>query len=234
MPRKPRFSLAEVPCHVIQRGNNREPCFFVDLDYVYYLDCLKEASQKYGCAVHAYVLMTNHVHLLMTPRKRDGISRVMQSVGRRYVQYINFSYKRTGTLWEGRHKASLIDSEGYLLTCYRYLELNPVRAGLVDRPTDDPWSSYRAHAQGEADPIIDDHSEYLALGDTPESRQRAYRELFRHHVQETDLHAIRTTAQRGVPLGNDRFRESVERQLRRSISYRPRGRPRKEPIAENK
>ncbi len=227
MPRSPRIYLADVPCHVIQRGNNRQPCFFADLDYVYYLDCLKEASRKYRCAVHAYVLMTNHVHLLMTPHQRNGVSRLMQSVGRRYVQYVNFSYQRTGTLWEGRHKASLIQSEAYLLTCYRYLELNPVRAGLVERPGDYPWSSYRAHAQGQVDPVIEDHSEYLALGDTSESRQQAYRELFRHQVPDADLHVIRATAQRGVPLGNDRFRESVERQLRRRISYRPRGRPRK-------
>lgn len=234
MARKPRYYLADVPCHVIQRGNNREPCFMADLDYVYYLDCLKEASQKYDCAVHAYVLMTNHVHLLVTPRKRKGISRLMQSVGRRYVQYINYSYKRTGTLWEGRHKANLIQSERYLLTCYRYLELNPVRAGLVDRPGDYPWSSYRSHANGAADPVIEDHAEYLGLGKTPEERHKAYRELFRHHIEEADLHSIRATTQQGVPLGNDRFREAIEQRLRQRISYRPRGRPRNEPAPENK
>lgn len=226
MPRKPRYYLGGVPCHVIQRGNNRQPCFFADSDYDYYLECLGDASRKYGCAIHAYVLMTNHLHLLITPKKRDGVSRAMQSVGRRYVQYINCSYKRTGTLWEGRHKSSLIDSEKYLLTCYRYIELNPVRAEMVKRPSDYRWSSYRAHAQGAADAAIEDHPEYLALGKSPEQRQKAYRELFRHHVDNEDVHAIRSSANLGVPLGGHRFKLEVERKLKQRISYRPRGRPR--------
>jgi putative transposase len=228
MARKPRYYLAGFPCHVIQRGNNREPCFFADLDYVYYLDCLKDAASKYDCAVHAYVLMTNHVHLLMTPATPDGISRVMQSVGRRYVQYVNFSYKRTGTLWEGRHKASLIQTQTYLLSCYRYIELNPVRAGMVERPGDYPWSSYAAHAAGKPDPVVEDHAEHLALGDTADQRQRAYRELFRQSIPDADLSAIRRSVQLGVPWGNDRFRQAVEEKLCQRISYRPRGRPRKE------
>jgi putative transposase len=228
MARKPRYYLAGVPCHVIQRGNNREKCFFGEDDYRHYLDCLREACAKYGCVVHAYVLMPNHVHLLMTPKKRDGVSRVMQSVGRRYVQYVNAARGRTGTLWEGRHKASLIDSEKYLLTCARYIELNPVRAGMVDRPADYPWSSHRAHARGEFDPVIDYSAEYLALGRTPSERQKAYRELFRARFAESDLQAIRLAANLCVPLGGERFRKTVERRLNQRISYRQRGRPRKD------
>lgn len=228
MPRKPRYYLAGVPCHVIQRGNNREPCFFADSDYRYYLECLEQACIKYGCAIHAYVLMTNHVHLLITPEKRNSVSQVLQSVGRRYVQYINHSYERTGTLWEGRHKASLIDSDAYLLTCYRYIELNPVRAKMVKKPGDYRWSSYAAHAHGQTDALLTDRTEYLALGKTPADRQKAYRELFRHHLDGDAVHAIRSAANLCVPLGNDRFKQDVERRLKQRISYRPRGRPRKE------
>ncbi len=146
MPRQQRYRLPGVPQHVIQRGNNRQVTFFDNMDYRKYLDCLETAGDKYDCAIHAYVLMTNHVHLLMTPSEPDSISKVMQSVGRQYVQYINWSYKRTGTLWEGRYKASPIESERYLLTCYRYIELNPVRAGMVASPADYAWSSYRHNA----------------------------------------------------------------------------------------
>ena len=141
MPRKPRMYLPSVPCHVIQRGNNREASFFAHQDYLFYLNCLGEACNRYNVAVHAYVLMTNHVHLLMTPDDREGISRVMQSIGRRYVQYINKEYQRCGTLWESRHKASLVDAEQYLLTCYRYIELNPVVANMVKHPGVYAWSS---------------------------------------------------------------------------------------------
>ena len=133
MPRNPRYYLPDVPCHVIQRGHNREPCFYAPEDFRYYLQCLREACLQHDAAVHAYVLMTNHVHLLITPTDKEGISRVLQTVGRRYVQYVNACYRRSGTLWEGRHKASLIDTEHYLMTCYRYIELNPVRAGMVQK-----------------------------------------------------------------------------------------------------
>ncbi len=146
MPRKPRMYLPGVPCHVIQRGNNQQACFFTEQGYHFYLECLTDACHRYGVSVAAYVLMTNHVHLLMTPEEKDGISRVMQSLGRRYVQYVNKACRRSGTLWEGRHKASLIDAEDYLLRCYRYIEFNPVAAGMVEHPADYPWSSYRHNA----------------------------------------------------------------------------------------
>ena len=141
MARKPRFVLPGYPRHVVQRGNNRQACFFDESDYRKYLDSLAEAAHKYHCQVHAYVLMTNHVHLLVTPTTDEGISQMMQSVGRRYVRYFNGVYRRTGTLWEGRYKASLVQTDSYLLTCYRYIELNPVRAEMVPDPGDYPWSS---------------------------------------------------------------------------------------------
>ena len=141
MPRKPRFFLPNIPVHAIQRGNNRQAIFFDESDYRMYLSWLKVAAEKYGCQIHAYVLMTNHVHLLITPEHRDSLSRLFQYVGRYYVSYVNNTYGRTGTLWEGRYKASVVEEEHYLLSCYRYIELNPVRAGMVKRPEDYyPWS----------------------------------------------------------------------------------------------
>ena len=228
MPRKPRYYVPGVPVHVIQRGNNRAACFFAEEDYRVYLDCLGEAARDRGCQVHAYVLMTNHVHLLMTPTTPEAISKVMQSVGREYVLYINHTYRRTGTLWEGRHKASLIDSELYLLVCYRYIEMNPVRAGMVNSPADYRWSSYRHHALAEPDPVIEDHTLYHALGRTPEERTTAYRELFRTHLDPIQVHAIRAATNVGMPLGNERFKEQIETALQCKVGHAHRGRPRKD------
>ena len=167
MPRQHRLDLAHVAQHVIQRGNDRRPCFFAEGDYARYLDELREIALREGCAVHAYVLMTNHVHLLMTPTEAGQIARVMQALGRRYVRFINDRYHRTGTLWEGRYKACLVDSETYLLTCYRYIELNPVRAAMVAEAGDYPWSSYGRNAMGRADRLVHLHASYLALARTP-------------------------------------------------------------------
>jgi len=136
MPRQPRFTIPGQPQHVIIRGNNRDPIFYADEDYGFYLEKLRKACEKHHCDVHAYVLMTNHVHLLITPHTENSLGKAIQMLGRYYVQYFNYSYKRTGTLWEGRYKATLIDSEAYLLTCYRYIELNPVRAeGMAEHPS---------------------------------------------------------------------------------------------------
>ena len=149
MPRKPRYVIPGQPQHVIQRGNNRCPIFITDDDYGCFGRYLREACSRQGCHVHAYVFMTNHIHLLVTPGSEDSIAKAMQSVGRRYVQYFNTTYQRTGTLWEGRYKATLIDSENYLFTCSRYIELNPVRANMVNHPSEYMWSSYRANALGK-------------------------------------------------------------------------------------
>jgi putative transposase len=151
MARLPRFVLPGHPQHVIVRGNNRDPIFNADEDYRFYLDKLQDAAKKHSCDIHAYVLMTNHVHLLVSPHTEDGISKMIQMLGRYYVQYFNSTYRRSGTLWEGRYKASLIDSDTYALTCYRYIELNPVRANMVAHPAEYPWSSYRGNALGEND-----------------------------------------------------------------------------------
>ena len=225
MPRKPRMYLAGVPCHVIQRGNNRDACFYSEQDYQFYLQCLEDSCRRYHVGVHAYVLMTNHVHLLMTPEEKEGISQVMQSVGRRYVQYINFEYQRSGTLWEGRHKASLVDADAYLFTCMRYIELNPVRANMVPHPADYRWSSYRVNGQDEASPLITPHVLYEAMGRDRTQRRRAYRGLFEHQLDEGNIHAIREAAQFCVPLGDDRFKRQIEAALGRSTGYGKRGRP---------
>jgi len=229
MPRKPRFYLPDVPAHVIQRGNNRQSVFFCDDDYRAYLAWLREGAARHGCAIHAYVLMTNHVHLLVTPEARDAVSRTIQYVGRHYVTYVNRQYGRSGTLWEGRHKGSIISSEAYLLTCSRYIELNPVRAGMVKAPEDYRWSSYRANASGESCPLLSYHALYMALGDSPESRQRAYRELFRAAPGPGQLDAIRSAVQTGTPLGNDRFREQVEAAFECKVGQARRGRPVRRP-----
>ena len=226
MPRKPRAYLAGVPCHIITRGNNREACFYCDDDYLFYLNCLAEACQRFKVSLHAYVLMTNHVHLLMTPETAEGISRVMQSLGRRYVQYINKTYRRTGTLWEGRHKASLIDADTYLLTCYRYIELNPVRAAMVKHPAEYQWSSYRVNAglcqRGE----LAVHECYADLGLNNEQRHYAYRELFSIDLGD-QVHEIRQAINFSMPLGNTRFQQQIERALGRKLGHQGLGRPKK-------
>lgn len=227
MPGKPRYYLPHIPAHVIQRGNNRGACFFAEDDYRYSLTCLNDARQQYHVAVHAYVLMTNHVHILMTPEDAVGISRLMQSVGRRYVQYINYTYPRSGTLWESRHKASLVQANTYLLICYRYIEMNPVRAQMVSHPGDYLWSSYRHHAYGEANPVLQRHDLYQQPDNDPETRQSCYRELFRPALGKEALHAIRKAVNFSIPLGNDHFREDIEQTVGRKLGQDKRGRPAK-------
>ncbi len=225
MPRRPRMYLPGIPAHIVQRGNNREPCFFSQDDYVYYLQCLKHALGRYHVKCHAYVLMTNHVHLLMTPSDESGISRVMSLIGKNYVMYINKTYRRSGTLWEGRHKSSLIDADNYLLRCYRYIEMNPVRAGMVTKPDDYQWSSYIYHAWGKQNELIEDHTLYHALGEAANKSQYAYRELFRFDLTDEDIHQISHAFHYNYLLGNDRFKESIEKTLQRQLGYDRRGRP---------
>jgi len=222
MPRKPRMYLDGVPCHVIQRGNNRTVCFYSARDYDTYLDFLSDACQRYSVALHAYILMTNHAHLLMTPTCKQGISRVMQSLGRRYVQYINKQFRWSGTLWEGRHKASLINADEYLIACYRYIEMNPVRAAMVDHPGDYPWSSYHANAYGKIDKHLKPHSLYLALGRDSCERQTVYRELFEGVLDQKIIHAIRNAANFSMPLGNNNFAKQIEDALERKPSFKRR------------
>jgi putative transposase len=218
--------LPSVPCHVIQRGNNRDTCFYSVQDYSFYLECLGSACSRYNVALHAYVLMSNHVHLLMTPGDAFGVSRVMQSLGRRYVQYFNAAHRRSGTLWESRHKASIIEAEGYLLNCMRYIEMNPVRAGMVDHPADYPWSSYRANGLAETVSMITKHECYSRLGEPAQVRCRQYRSLFVDQLGEEEMHAIRTAITFSTPLGDERFIQQVEGEIGRKFGYIRRGRPR--------
>jgi putative transposase len=210
MARKPRVDLGGYTYHVTQRGNNRDACFFADEDYRFYRDCIKQSSDKYRVAVHAYVLMTNHVHLLVTTKLNGDLSRFMQHIGRRYVRYVNYAYKRSGTLWEGRFKSSVVDVDHYLLTCYRYIELNPVRAGMTERPSEYPWSSARWHGFGLGDEIVRDHPIYEALGSTKEARAFAYRELFRTQMDEDLIHEMGETFSQEKLLGGSRFLAQVE------------------------
>jgi putative transposase len=225
MPRRARLNLTDVPQHIIQRGNNRQATFFAEEDYRFYLDCLLDAARKYGCAIYAYVLMTNHVHLLASAQRAYGLSRMMQHLGRRFVQYINHQYRRSGTLWEGRFKASLVDTESYFLRCCRYIECNPVRAQMVTAPGDYPWSSYRFHAFGTPDKLLRTHEQYERLGNTDEERHEAYRSLFRSELDSVELAEIRDTANRGWPLGSDRFKDEIAQALQRATRPPKRGRP---------
>lgn len=209
----------------MQRGHNRNACFFADEDYQFYLECLAQGLRRYGVQLHAYVLMTNHVHLLMTPDEEASISRLMQHIGRLYVLYVNKRYRRSGALFEGRHKASLVAADDYLLTCYRYIELNPVAANMVRSPDQYRWSSYLHHAWGKTDSLIQDHDLYLALDREPVARQYAYRELFKHQLPEEKLDDIRECLAYNYPLGNERFREAIETALGRRVGERKRGRP---------
>lgn len=197
--------------HVIQRGNNRQPVFFADEDYRVYLDALKDASDKYNCDVHAYVLMTNHVHLLITPHDEKGLSLCMQGIGRKYVQYVNSAFRRSGSLWEGRFKSAIIDTEQYLLSCYRYIELNPVRAGMVGMPSEYRWSSFHANALGVMDALIIEHEQYLQLARTKEDRLLRYLALFENALDSRDIEAIRLGTVKDNVIGNERFKEEIER-----------------------
>ena len=227
MARLPRFVIPGQPQHVIQRGNNRSVIFVGDEDYQYYLARLKEACKKHQCDIHAYVLMTNHVHLLITPHTENGISKVMQTLGRYYVQYFNDQYRRTGTLWEGRYKATLLDSEQYLLVCSRYIELNPVRANMVKQPEEYPWSSYHANALGKEDSLLVRHEVYQAFGKDIEERCSHYRALFKHHINEKQLDEIRQATNKAWVLGNDKFRSQIERLTKRQATPKPKGGDRK-------
>ena len=228
MSRKPRFILTGVPQHVIQRGHNREPCFYADDDCHRYRYELREAAEKNEARIHAYVLMTNHVHLLVTPCQPHSITHMMQDLGRKFVRHMNRTYRRTGSLWEGRFKASLVDSEAYLLTCMRYIEMNPVRAGMVVHPGDYRWSSYAANVAGQSDTLVRPHPLYQSLGDTVAQRQCAYGELFRGHLEAVELHAVREALNQELVLGREAFKDKIETMIKRQTRPGLPGRPRVE------
>jgi putative transposase len=227
MPRMPRFDLAYVPQHVIQRGHDGNACFIAPADYRCYLMQLLHASRRWDCAVHAYVLMPNHVHLLVTPHRVSALASMMQAVGRNYVSYFNAMYRRSGTLWEGRYKSCLIGAD-YVLICQRYIELNPVRAGLMGEPSSYAWSSYGCNALGFDDLVVVPHMEYAALGSYSEERMRAYRQLFTVDIEPQVLQEIRSYIQQQRALGSPVFQKWVESTLGRYARVRPAHRPRRD------
>ncbi len=227
MPRRARLMLSNVPLHLIQRGNNRQACFFADEDYRFYLDWLAEYADKTGCQVHAYVLMTNHVHMLLSVNRAEAPGELMKALGQRYVQHVNRTYRRSGTLWEGRYRSCLTQEETYLLACQRYIELNPVRAGIVDHPGEYRWSSYRANAQGEHDALLKPHPLYNALGMDAAARQAAYRELFRYQLDPGLVDEIRRATNGNYALGNERFTAQISEALGRRATPGKSGRPSK-------
>lgn len=228
MPRRLRINLPGFPQHVIQRGVDRQAVFFSDDDCAFYLDWLGTYAQKRGILLHAYCLMTNHVHFVLTAPDAGELGGLMQDMGRRYVQNVNRTYRRSGGLWQGRYKATYIQTEPYLLTCQRYVELNPVRANMVQAPGEYRWSSFRANALEETNPLITPHDEYLRLGSTASDRAAAYRSLFVAEVDDPDWNLIRVATQQGVVLGDSRFAATIAQRVGQPVEPRPRGRPRKE------
>ncbi|MEA3275893.1 MAG: transposase [Pseudomonadota bacterium] len=223
MARLPRFVLPGYPQHVIQRGNNRQRILIDETDYWFLWEKLLAAAAKFGCDLHAYVLMPNHFHLLLTPWEEDGIGKLMQYVGRYYVQHFNRRYDRTGTLWEGRYRATLLDPNAYLLVCSRYVELNPVRAGFVGEPATYAWSSYGRNAEGKEDALVTPHPEYNKLGRSQRTRQSAYRETFDQPIDDSLLERIRNATNKAWVLGDEAFCREMERRLNRRTSPRSRG-----------
>jgi len=227
MPRQPRYFLPYIPQHIIQRGVDRQAVFFESGDYDLYLRSLGEAAKRYDCQIHAYVLMANHTHLLVTPGSKRSVPLIMQAIGRSYVQPLNKKYNRTGPLWQGRYKASLVQDEHYLLACHKYIELNPVRAGLVSAPGDYLYSSFAHNAGGSANRLLTPHHVYESLAFTAEQRRVAYRRLFCDSVSTEMLSTIRDTVNACLVLGNDRFKDQIESMLGRSVRPGKGGRPAK-------
>lgn len=225
MARSPRIALPGYPHHVIQRGNNRQAIFLSEEDYRFYLDCFRRAKEERRCRIYAYCLMSNHVHFLIAPSDSQGLSRLLQSVGRRYVQYFNWRHGRTGTLWEGRFRSSLVSMDDYLLACCRYIELNPVRAKMVSQPRDYRWSSYGFHGEGTKDALLDADPSYLALGDSDLQRQQNYRQFVEAGNPEHELAIIRASVQRGGVTADQSYVRGLSVRLSRRLELRPRGRP---------
>ncbi|MFL6621641.1 MAG: transposase [Sulfurifustaceae bacterium] len=234
MARQPRYLLPGHPQHVIQRGNNRATIFWRDDDYSFYRDCLAEACEAQQCDVHAYVLMPNHVHVLITPWRERSVSKVLQSVGSRYTQYINSKYRRSGTLWEGRYRSTVIDADDYLLACMCYIELNPVRSGIASQARQYRWSSYRRNAEGREDRLIKPHVSYERMGATFDARQAQYRALFHSPLDATLVEEIRNSTNKGWLLGGTQFRERLAAVLNRRAQPLPRGGDRRSKQAQRR
>lgn len=227
MARLPRLILPDQPHHVILRGNNRQAIFFSDHDRQHMLETLAEVAALYRVAIHAYVLMDNHLHLLLTPPTADALSRMMQALGRRYVGWFNARHHRSGTLWEGRFRAGLIEGERHLLACMRYIELNPVRAGLCQEATQWPWSSAAHHLGLARSGVVNEHELYWSLGNTPFEREHAYRELMAQGVTPAEQQQFTDAVLRGRPVGSEAFLRPLADAHPKVAVKRPRGRPRK-------
>ena len=217
MPRRPRLVAPEVPMHIIQRGNNRNNCFFSNSDYLTYLGMLKEAADSAHCPIHAYALMTNHIHLLVTPLHENSAPKLMKSVGERYVQFINRRYGRAGTLWQGRYRSCLVQNEHYFMVCQRYIEMNPVRASMVSNPGLYAWSSHRTYAYGDINPLLTPHALISDLGLTPTARQLAYRGLFDDIIPAKTLNQLRDATNNNFSFGDDAFAERMAKALDRQV-----------------
>lgn len=225
MARLLRVCPIGVPQHIIQRGNNHQACFACEQDFAAYANWLKDYAIKFEVDVHAWVLMTNHVHFLCTPQAENAISNMMQGLGRQYVRYFNHTYKRTGTLWEGRYKSCLVQQEGYLLQLYRYIELNPVRANMVEEPSQYSWSSYQINGLGKKSALCTPHPLYLALGKNELEVQVAYRSLFAHPIEGKLLADIRKNSNNGMAIGSIRFKQEIEALTGRRMQPKKKGRP---------
>ncbi len=228
MARLPRLVIPQQPHHIIQRGNDRQLIFRDAGDYGIFLGWLRESAKQFNVAIHAYVLMSNHLHLLASPADNIGLGRMMQWVGRHYVPYFNHKYERSGTLWQGRYKTAVIDSERYFLTCSRYIELNPVRAGMLLNPAEYAWSSYQHHIGLRTDPLITDHPLYWALGNTPFEREAAYKALAEQALTPSELDAMRKSAIKGWAIGSEKFQAQLEKVAERRVTPGKRGRPNKQ------
>ncbi len=226
MSRRHRLVLSEVPLHIIQRGNNRLPCFFVEADYMVYLDLLRIAASATGCKIHAYVLMTNHVHLLISPVSPSSAGALMKSLGERYVQYVNRRHRRTGTLWEGRFRSCVVQEVKYLFACHRYIELNPVRANMVTHPSDYRWSSYQTNAHGQTSPFLSPHDSYVSLASVQDERECAYRALFEHELSRGLIDDIRAATNQNSVFGTEDFVERIEVATGQNVRPRRSGRRR--------
>jgi len=227
MPRKPRFFIPGVPVHIVHRGHSRDPVFFEDEDYSTYAYWLGEASKRYSIKIHSFVLMTNHVHILITPPEKTSTSLFMQYIGRRYVPYMNQKYGKSGSIWEGRYKASLVQVEDYFLATMRYIELNPVRAGMVESPSHYRWSSFCHNSGLRAISFVRYHSVYISLAGNDKARFETYKELFRSQLDQEVMKQIADAWLTGTPLGNDYFREKVEARVLQKVGHYKRGRPAK-------
>ena len=228
MARLPRYFVKNVPLHIILRGNNRDPIFANDEDCQFFKEALQDAAKKHELSIHAYVFMTNHIHLLASPTTEDSVPKTLQSLGRRYVQYFNFRYERTGTLWEGRYRATIVEAESYLFECMRYIELNPVRAGMVSHPSEYPWSSYQANGEGKNDPLVKPHRLFKSLGLDGAQRQEAYCALVKAPMDAVVVDLIRHSTNKGWAMGGGRFMGKVEALTERRVAPLPKGRPKRD------